>query len=439
MKRNRFVATSVATAAALALGLSACSSDDNPSGPQTSGGAQSPAAQGGKTVRVWFIAPDKNSQGPANDYLVKTFEAEHPGDKLVVEEQQWATYVDKYQAALSGNDAPDVVEMGNTDTPRFTAEGALLDLTDKKADLGGDDLLPGFVGIGTYNGKFFAPPYYSGARVVFYDASTVKQPVPTTLDEYVADGVANKKAGFSGIYQPGKDWYNVLPFVWANGGFIAQQGADGKWTAGFSSPGGITGLTEAQKVMRDANSQTVAPADGDESKGTQVFCQGKIGYLAGPTWLGGSILAPADAKAPGCPDTYGKNLKSFALPGLTAGSVAPTFAGGSNLGIPAKSKNPDLAYDALKIILSDGYQDIIASHGLIPAKISQASSMPTDAATQEGAKAAAAAVLTPASPKWSEVESKGYVKDAFTKIAQGQDVATVAKALDAQIESTLNG
>ncbi len=437
MKRNRIVATSVAAAVVLGFGLTACSSDDGSSGGKSPSPTKA-AEKTGQTIRVWFIQPDKNSQGPANDYLKKTFEAEHPGNKLVVEEQQWGTYVDKYQAALSGNDAPDVVEMGNTDTPRFTAEGALLDLTDKKADLGGDDLLPGFVNIGSYDGKFFAPPYYSGARVVFYSANTVKQAVPKTLDEYVSTGVANKTDKFSGIYQPGKDWYNVLPYVWANGGFIAKQGDDSKWTAGFSSDGGVKGLEMAQKVMTQANSKTVAPPDGDESKGTQVFCQGKIGYLAGPTWLGGSIMAPKDADAPGCPDTYGKDLKSFALPGLTEGSVAPTFAGGSNIGIPSKSKNPELAYDALKIVLSDGYQDLIASKGLIPAKVSQASSLPTDDATQQGAKAAAAAILTPASPKWSEVEAKGYLKDAFTKLAQGGDVKSIATALDKQITDTLN-
>ncbi len=434
MKKNRLAFASAAGALTVALALSACgggSGSDNDA-------SSTKAPETGKTIRVWLIQPDKNAQGAANEYLIKTFEDQNPGNKLVIEEQQWATYKDKYLSTLSGNDAPDVVEMGNTDTPGFTAAGALMDLTDKKAELGGDDLLPGFVGIGTYEGKFFAPPYYSGARVVFYAPGTVKDAVPATLADYVATGEKNKKDAFSGIYLPGKDWYNVLPYVWANDGFIAEQGDDGKWTAGFSSPGGIKGLTMAQQVMTKANSQTVAPADGDEAKGTAVFCQGKIGYLAGPTWLGGAIAAPADAEAPGCPDTFGKDLTAFALPGLTAGSVAPTFAGGSNLGIPMKSKNPDLAYQALKIILSPEYQGMIAEKGMLPALVSQDAKLPQDKATQEGAKAAASAILTPASPKWSDVETKNYLKDAFTKLAQGGDVTAIAKNLDQQIEDTLN-
>ena len=51
---------------------------------------------------------------------------------------------------------------------RSTSAGAFLDLTDKKAELGGDDLLPGFMEAGTYDGKFYAAPYYAGARIVFY-------------------------------------------------------------------------------------------------------------------------------------------------------------------------------------------------------------------------------------------------------------------------------
>lgn len=430
MKTTR-ISAGIAATLALGLGLAACSSGDS----GDSGGSGDSADQ---TLRVWLIQPDKNAQGPANDYLKTTFEEQNPGWTLKIEEQQWGEYKGKYTTSLASNDAPDLVEMGNTDAPSFTSSGALMDLTDQYDTLGGDDLLQSFVEIGSFDGKFFAPPYYSGARVVFYSSDTVTTPVPTTLEQYVADGEAMTTDTFSGIYFPGKDWYNVLPYVWANDGFIAEE-KDGTWEAGFSSEGGIKGLTMAQQAMTKANSQTVAPADGDESKGYNIFCEGKVGFLAGPTWVGGSIEAPADGDAPGCPDTYGANLQAFVLPGMTEGSVAPTFAGGSNLGIPSKSKHQEQALDALKIMLSPEYQGMIAENGMLPGLTTANDKLPADQATQEGAKAAKDAKLTPASPKWSDVESKKYLQDAFTKLAQGGDVTEIAKALDEQIESTLNG
>ena len=65
------------------------------------------------------------------------------------------------------------------------------------------------------------------------------------------------------------------------------------------------------------------------------------------------------------------------------------------------------------------------------------------AATPELAKviadAAANAKLTPASPKWADVEAKGLLQDFFVKVAQGGDVKALATELDTQIESILNG
>lgn len=114
------------------------------------------------------------------------------------------------------------------------------------------------------------------------------------------------------------------------------------------------------------------------------------------------------------------------------------MAGGSNIAIASKSKNQELALSALEIMLSDGYQEIMATNGLIPAKVSQAKFLPDDEITQAGAKAAEAAKLTPASPKWADVEAKRYLQDAFVQLAQGGDVKSIATKLDEQIESTLN-
>ncbi|HAN24106.1 MAG TPA: sugar transporter, partial [Microbacterium ginsengisoli] len=65
------------------------------------------------------------------------------------------------------------------------------------------------------------------------------------------------------------------------------------------------------------------------------------------------------------------------------------------------------------------------------------------AATPELAKviasAAANAKLTPASPKWADVEAKGILQDFFVQLANGGDAKTLATALDQQIDSILNG
>ena len=393
------------------------------------------ASEDGAEIRVWLVGTDTPDE--AREYLVDTFEKENPGSTLVIEEQAWDGLVDRLTTSLSGSDSPDVVEVGNTQASAFTSAGAFLDLTEDYETLGGDDLLPGFVEAGSYDGKFYAAPLYSGARLVYYKKDALAAAglsVPTTLDEYISNGQALAAAnpGKSGIWWPGQDWYNALPYIWENGGEIAV--ADGEeWDAQLSSPESIAGLEQVQEVMTTAST---APKDGNETSPEVGFCDGTTLQLSAPSWVKWSILAPADAEAPGCPDQE-ENLGVYALPGMDGGA-AQVFAGGSNIGISAKSAHPELALSALEIILSDEFQTIYGENGLVPAKLSLADTLGTDEVAQAIAAAAGNAKLTPASPNWADVEAAGILQDLFVNIAQGGDVKALAEAADEEIEAILN-
>ena len=416
----RKIAAIVAGVAATAVVLSGCSSK-----PAT------PAEPATGNLRVWLVGTDTPQE--ARDYLKSTFESQNPGSTLTIEQQQWTGLVDKLTTSLSSSDSPDVVEVGNTQAPAFTSTGAFLDLT---ADIPATGLLPGFVSIGSYNGKFYAAPYYSGARVIFYNKAmwaAAGLSVPTTLDEYVADAGKLSSAGADGVYFPGKDWYNALPYVWENGGEIAVQ-SGGKWDAQLSSDKSVAGLKQVAQITTKA---TVADKNGDETNAWVPFYEGKAATLSAPSWAYWSILYDAAKNPNGLKaDEFGY----FNLPGKSAGSVAKVFAGGSNIAVSAKSKTPTLAKKALKIILSDGYQKLLAKGGLVPALTSLSDQ--TAAATPELAgliaKAAVNSKLTPASPNWADVEAAGILQDLFVKIANGGDVKALATDADTKIEAILN-
>jgi N,N'-diacetylchitobiose transport system substrate-binding protein len=413
------------------MALTACGSSNDSGGS----GSEPVANKNKKTeVRLWLVGTD--TPQAVRDYAKATFEKDHPEATLVIEEQVWDGLVDKLTTALSGNDSPDVVEVGNTQAVAFTSAGAFTDLSDKYQDLGGDDLLKGFVESGTFDGKFYAAPYYAGSRLVFYRKDLFAKAgisVPQTLDEYVADGAKLKKSSgksnFSGIYFPGQDWRNALPYIWAAGGDLAVQDG-GQWKGALSTPESVKGLEQVQQVMQNASG---APKDGNETDPQIPYCANQIGMLSAPGWVSGSILA-ADG---GCPDAE-KNLGVFALPGAAPGETAPIFLGGSNIAIAAKSKNQALAYDLLKVILSDGYQTKMAAAGLIPAKTSLVSAMGDTDVAKATAAAATNTKLTPAAPGWANVEADKIMEDLFVNIARGGDVASLAAAADAKITEALN-
>lgn len=429
MVRIKKTLTGLAATALAVTSLAACGSDDDPSGGD--GGPES------ADIRVWLNGTDTPQE--ARDWLKKAFEDDHPGSTLTIEQQEWDGLVEKLTTSLSSeSETPDVVEIGNTQAPTFTSAGAFADLTDDLDDLGGDDLLPGFVDGATVDGATYAVPYYAGSKYIFYRKDLLEEAgleVPTTLEEFVQTAVALKEANpkpanFSGFWFPGQDWRNGAAFVWAAGGDLATEDG-GEWTPALSSPESVAGLEMAQELFEKASG---APKDGNEADPWTPFCAGEVGMMSTPGWVKGLI----EAEDTGCPDTFAKQMGVFALPGAD-GSPAPVLLGGSDIAIAAKSPNQDLAQDAVALMLSDDYQTILAEAGLTPAKESLASLLGDDDYAAATIEAASNAKLTPAAPGWANVEGSRVLEDLFSAIAQGGDVTDLATKADEQMSGQLNG
>jgi N,N'-diacetylchitobiose transport system substrate-binding protein len=422
-----------AALATLALTTLAACGDDSDSNDDPSGDSTPEAAD----IRVWLNGPD--TPDAAREWLKTTFEDQNPGSTLTIEEQEWDGLVERLTTALSSDsETPDVVEIGNTQAPTFTSAGAFADMTDQLDDLGGDDLLQGFVEGATVDGSTYAVPYYAGSKYIFYRTDLFKEAgieVPTTMDEFVDAAVALKEANpkpenFSGFWFPGQDWRNGAALVWDAGGELAVE-SDGEWTGALSSDESVAGLEVAQELFLNASG---APKDGNEADPWTPFCAGEIGMMSVPGWVKGLIEDPET----GCPDTFAKEIGVFAWPG-SDGEAVPVLLGGSDIAIAAKSQNQELAQKAVALMLSDEYQTILAENGLTPAKNSLAPLLGDDEFAQATIAAAANAKLTPAAPGWATVEGSRVLEDLFSAIAQGGDVAELAADADEQMNSQLNG
>jgi N,N'-diacetylchitobiose transport system substrate-binding protein len=418
-----------AVTATLTVTLAACGSGNDDE--ETGNGAET------AEIRVWLNGED--TPQAARDWLKKTFEEENPGSTLTIEQQEWDGLVERLTTALSSeSETPDVVEIGNTQAPTFTSAGAFTDLTGDLDDLGGDDLLPGFVDGATVDGKTYAVPYYAGSKYIFYRKDLFEKAgleVPTTLDEFVETAIALKEANpkpanFSGFWFPGQDWRNGATFVWAAGGSLATE-EGGEWQPALSSPESIEGLETAQRLFLEASG---APKDGNEADPWTPFCAGEVGMMSTPGWVQGLLEDPET----GCPDGHAKQVGVFALPGPD-GEPAPVLLGGSDIAIAAKSPDQDLAKEAMALMLSEEYQTMMAEARLTPARTSLASLLGDDEYGRATVEAASNAKLTPAAPGWANVEGSRVLEDLFSAIAQGGDVEDLAAKADEQMAEQLNG
>ncbi|NEE54096.1 extracellular solute-binding protein, partial [Streptomyces sp. SID8455] len=73
-----------------------------------------------------------------------------PKIDVKIQIQEWDGIGQKITAALASNDAPDVIEAGNTQVAQFAESGGLLDLSDRTDELNGEDWLSGLAEPGAY-------------------------------------------------------------------------------------------------------------------------------------------------------------------------------------------------------------------------------------------------------------------------------------------------
>src|SRR5262245_39334003 len=129
------------------------------------------------TLTVWLMtdARDNPSWEKIVDATSAAFEKDHPGWNVTVQYKTWGNHLQQFDATLAGGNAPDVIELGNTEMTKYMAAGAFQDLTSLKSSFANSSTwLPGLAASGRYGGKTYGVPYYAGARVVTYRTDLFK-------------------------------------------------------------------------------------------------------------------------------------------------------------------------------------------------------------------------------------------------------------------------
>lgn len=386
-------------------------------------------------IRVWFMEDSVSEEG--QKWLVDEFASAHPGSTLEIEVQQWDGIVAKLQTSLASPDqTPDVVEFGNTKVGTFANVGALADLTDLYADLGGDDLIQSFIDAGTVDGQRYAYPLLAGARVVYYREDLFEQAgveVPTTLSELsevaeeVQEAGAEDEPGFRAIYLPAGDTHALEGWLFSHGSNYARQEGD-TWVGTLSTPEGRAALEQLQDLWDGFSLGTFDSTDTRRSPWAP-YNNGEVAMFLGLPFAESELSSAMSGRT-----------GVFALPPAAEGGVGRSFSGGSSIGISAQSSHPELAADALRLIYSEQFQTALAADlGWTPGNTRYASALPDGLVPAElQVEIARNSVLTPPAESWAIVESDNIPADLYATVARGGSVAAVTEETDAKIEQVLN-
>jgi N,N'-diacetylchitobiose transport system substrate-binding protein len=415
-----------ALAAVLALG--ACGADPAPEPtplPRPSAGATG-------ALTVWLM--DGSQPTSLVDEVNARFAEDYPDVEVRVAYQQWSDVQQRLAAALPTDTAPDVVELGNNVTARYAEQGLLTDLSGEAERLDVAGMLPGLRETGAWQGRRYGVPYYGGTQVLVYRSDQLQavglEP-PRTLDAVVEAAAALQRANgkppeYSAFWFPGHAWPAAMPFVWAHGGGVAEQAEDGTWTGLLDSEGSRAGLAQLTALARE---HSAAPADADASGNIEAFMDGRVGMMVDSWWVPGALDR----------DAMRGKVGVVAVPGLSAEASAPVPMGGSDLAVPARSTNPGLAVEWIRLLTGERAQQRLARSGVIPNQEAAFAGFEGNAALQVAGAAALGSRAMPVSPHWPDVLADGVLEtmleDLLTGRATVEDATTTASEA---VAATLN-
>jgi N,N'-diacetylchitobiose transport system substrate-binding protein len=391
----------------------------------TAGGATKHSAA---SITVWLQVDAQSGWPDVVAAANSAFQKQHPGVDVKVQYQTWPTHLGKFDATLAGGNAPDVIEMGNTEMTKYMAAGAFQDLSANKSSFDNSATwLEGLAASGRYNGKLFGVPYYAGSRVVTYRTDLFRQAgikgAPTSLGAFTAaakriDGKFGKK-GFSPVYIAGTDWYFAMSFVYDYGGKIAQQ-VSGKWKGMLDSTQAIAGLT-AYKNFYAASSHASKTTDENRPTPYSVYADGLAASMVGPGWFSCCVG-----------DKYKGSTGQFVMPSHVAGKPMPGFLGGSDLAVPIGA-NKQLGADWIAAFTSTSAEKALQAVGNIPNTTSLLNT------SKVNERAALRSWFVPAAKNWVNVENGNILRTMLSQILTGKlSVKQAAATASDNITFTLN-
>ncbi len=366
----------VALAAAALLLATACT----PGSETPEGGASAPstvktdaASLGDVSLTVWDQEV-RGGQAAQMAELIKQFEAKYPNIKIKRVSRSFDDLKTTLRLALSGNDAPDVVQANNgrSDMGEFVKAGQLVPMDEwAKAYDWGSRYPASVMQYSRYSadgktfgeGNLYGLPQVGEVVGLYYNKEKLTklgiQP-PTTWAEF-EDALAKAKAGGELPMQLGNldKWPAIHVF-----GTVQDKTtpADQITTLAFGRPGASWKTPENTKAAENLvswvdkgyfnsgfNGQGYDPAWQDFGKGNGVF------LIAG-TWLQADLQKALGTKV------------GFMLPPGTDGGAKPVVTGGTGLpfAMTNKAKNKDAAAAYINFITSPDAMKVLTATGNLP-------------------------------------------------------------------------
>ena len=386
----------------------------------------------GTAVEFWALG----REGEHVRALVPAFEALHPGVTVRVQQIPWSAAHEKLLTAYVGDALPDVIQLGNTWIPEFTALGALTPLEPWLAQtpaLDARDFFPGVLDAAFVDGATRALPWYADTRLLFYRrdwfvAAGAREPPARWADWLaLAERVqARRPPGSFALLLPLGEWEVPVILALQHGAELLREGDT---RGNFQSPEFRAAFTFYSSLFE----RGLAPQTGVAQLANlhQDFAAGMFGALVTGPWNLREFAARLPAE-------LADSWATAALPAFEGAGPGLSLAGGASLALVATSERKQAAWAWMAFLVEPARQ---AEFHRLSGDLPSRRSAWDDAALADPRVAAFRAQLahvrpTPKLPEWERIASR-IAWHAEAAVREGRELDAVLAALDADADQIL--
>ncbi len=345
---------------------SAVSGSASESSSSAASGSASENAPSGPAVTLTYGTTGGDDQLAAEQKVLDAFQKVNPSITVKLDSTPFDAYDTKLTTALRAGNGPDVFRVNHPNVQAWTNAQFLAPLDNAGVDTSA--FITGLVDIGKVNGKQYALPLDTDARVLYFNPAILAKAgitaPPATWDELLTALPKIKATGAYGYsYRSSGDYdmayETVGPYMNTAGGAILADNSGRASGAAAGNAGTVKAVEFLQQVVK---SGATPPGQANMTEDTMVklFAQGKLAFMVGGPWERPTILKD-NPKA-----KYGTDFKTAPVPVETAGGKSASTSGGWQIGIAAKSKNLDAATKLLTFIEQPANLISIAAVGSFP-------------------------------------------------------------------------
>jgi len=301
--------------------------------------------------------------------IVERFAQGHPGARVELVEGPESTDLreDLYTASLLARDPTfDLVYMDVTWAAKFAAAGWLRPLDGWFTPAESESLLPAALTAGRHAGRLYRIPVRTDVGVLYFRRDLLEAaglPAPETLDQLFVTAKALQSAPSRwGFVWQGKQYEglvcNYLELLSGCGGFWVDPRTG---AVGLDRPEARRALEFMVRCLAPDGISPPGATTYQEEESRRLFQDGRAVFLRNWPYVW-SLAQTEDSPVKGRIDVSSMVHE----PGCPGGSTL----GGWGLGISSYSRNPELAADLVRIVISlEGQRWLCAGTGFAPARI----------------------------------------------------------------------